>query len=64
MFLLIPQTVSGPQIVSEISSNNQLEQWLARTTNAEITNKYLTIVCGIHEQIINYHLNKFLDIPF
>ena len=37
---------------------------LARTMNAETTNKYLTIVCGIHEQILNHYLIKFVDTPF
>ena len=36
----------------------------ARTTNAEITNKHLTIVYGIHEQILNQYLTIFVDIPF
>ena len=31
--------------------------------NAEIANKHLTLVCGIHETILNHNLTKFVDIP-
>ena len=33
---------------------------IARTTNADFTNKNLTIVCGNHEQILNHYSHKFV----
>ena len=53
-----------PQLVSEISIVNQLEQKLARKTNVENKNKLLTIVCGIQEQILNHYLKKIPGFTF
>ena len=73
VFALVGEKVPCPQAKLQLDRTAKLQgdvnlfsflrdlfwEFFARTTNPKITNKYLTIVCGIHEEILNHYLSNF-----